>query len=52
MSAAKRRQRNDLDAKDERIDEVIGRAETVVEELKAAVEDLKRVLAAAKDANA
>lgn len=46
MTAAKKRQRDDLDAKDRRIDDLIAEAEQSIASLVGVVEEMKRRTAA------
>jgi len=48
MSAAKKDQRDELLAKDRRIDDLVAQAEKLVTDLNVTVADMKRILAAAQ----
>jgi uncharacterized iron-regulated protein len=48
MTAAKRAERDELIAKDRRIDDLVAQAEELVTDLNTTVADMKRILAAAQ----
>jgi hypothetical protein len=48
MTAAKRAERDELIAKDKRIDDLVEQAEKLVTDLNVTVADMKRILAAAQ----
>jgi hypothetical protein len=48
MTAAKRAERDELIAKDKRIDDLVEQAEELVTDLNTTVADMKRILAAAQ----
>ncbi len=48
MTAAKKAERDDLIAKDRRIDDLVAQAENLVRDLNVTVADMKRILAAAQ----